>query len=141
MIQTVGDKERGQMLEPLLVIARWVFAKAARALLSTGSLDGRRVVTIGEPEELLGLSASFLLRYWGLREVFRVAVATTRGRRSGEVPAGLDGALAAAREHGAEEYLVALRWGSQELLETIRSRLRESPLPVRLCLTITSEPC
>ena len=87
MIQTVGDKERGQMLEPLLVIARWVFAKAARALLSTGSLDGRRVVTIGEPEELLGLSASFLLRYWGLREVFRVAVATTRGRRSGEVPA------------------------------------------------------
>jgi hypothetical protein len=26
----------------------------------------------------------------------------------------------------------ALRWGSRELLETIRSRLRESPLPVRL---------
>ena len=132
MIQTVGDKERGQMLEPLLVIARWVFAKAARALLSTGSLDGRRVVTIGEPAELLGLSASFLLRYWGLREVFRVAVATTRGRRSSEVPAGLDGALAAAREHGAEEFLLALPWGSQELLDTIRSRLRESPLPVRL---------
>jgi len=116
----------------LLVIARWVFAKATRALLYAGSLDGRRVVTIGEPEELLGLSASFLLRYCGLREVFRVAVATNRGRRSGEVLAGLDSAVAAAREHVAEEFLLALPWGSQELLDTIRSRLRESPLPARL---------
>jgi Undecaprenyl-phosphate glucose phosphotransferase len=115
----------------LLAIARWVFAKATRALLTAGSLDGRRVVTIGEPAELLGLNARFLLRYCGLREVFRVAVATNGGRRPGEVLAGLDGALAAAREHGAEEFLVALHRGSQELLATIRSRLRESPLPVR----------
>ena len=116
----------------LLVIVRWVFAKATRALLSAGSLDGRRVVTIGEPAELVRLSAEFLLRYCGLREVFRVPIATNGGCRSGEVLADLDGALAAAREHGAEEYLVALRWGSHELLETIRSRLREFPLPVRL---------
>jgi Undecaprenyl-phosphate glucose phosphotransferase len=116
----------------LLVIARWVFAKATRALLSAGSLEGRRVVTIGEPAELLGLNASFLLRYYGLREVFQVAVATNRGLRSGEILAGLDGALAAAREHGAEEFLVMLRRGSQELLEAICSRLRESALPIRL---------
>ena len=116
----------------LLVIARWVFAKVTRALLSAGSLDGRRVVTIGEPVELLGLSAKFLLRYCGLREVFRVPTATNRGCRSEEVLAGLDAALAAARELGAEEFLLALRWGSRELLETIRSRLRECPLPVRL---------
>ena len=76
-----------------------VFAKAARALLSAGSLDGRRVVTIGEPVELLGLSAKSLLRYCGLREVFRVPIATNRRCRPGEVLAGLDGALAAAREH------------------------------------------
>jgi putative colanic acid biosysnthesis UDP-glucose lipid carrier transferase len=116
----------------LLVIVRWVFAKATRALLSAGSLDGRRLVTIGEPAELLGLNAGFLLRYCGLREVFRVPVATSRERRPGEVLADLDGALAAARELGAEEFLLALRWDGRELLETIRSRLRESPLPVRL---------
>ncbi len=116
----------------LVAIVRWVFAMATRALLASGSLDGRRVVTIGEPAELLGLNASFLLRYRGLREVFRVAVATNGGRRPGEVLAGLDSALAAARERDAEEFLVALRWGRQELLETIRFRLRESPLPVRL---------
>ncbi|MGA7385352.1 MAG: exopolysaccharide biosynthesis polyprenyl glycosylphosphotransferase, partial [Methylocella sp.] len=113
-------------------IVRLVFAKATRALLSAGSLDGRRVVTIGEPAELLGLNAGFLLRYCGLQEVFRVPVATNRERRPGEVLADLDGALAAAREHGAEEFLLALRWDGRELLETIRCRLRESPLPVRL---------
>ncbi len=116
----------------LLVTARWVFAKATRSLLSAGSLDGRRVVLIGEPAELLGLNASFLLRYCGVREVFRVAVATNPGCRTGEGLAGLAGALAAAREHGADEFLLALHWGSQELLGIIRSRLRESPLPVRL---------
>jgi Undecaprenyl-phosphate glucose phosphotransferase len=116
----------------VLVLVRWVFARATHALLTAGILDGRRVVTIGEPDELPGLSANFLLRYCGLREVFRVPVATNRGCRSGEVLAGLDNALAAAREHGAEEFSLALCWGSQELLETICFRLRESPLPVRL---------
>ncbi len=115
-----------------LILARWVYATATNALLCAGSLDGRRVVTIGEPAELLGLNASFLLRHYGLREVFRIAAATNHGHRPAELLAGLDGALAAAREHGAEEFLVALRWYRQELLETIRSRLRESPLPVRL---------
>jgi putative colanic acid biosysnthesis UDP-glucose lipid carrier transferase len=116
----------------LLLIVRWVFSKTTHALLTAGNLDGRRVVTIGEPVELLELSANLLLRYCGLREVFRVPLATNRGGRSDEVLAGLDGAIAAAREHGAEEFSLALRWGSQELLETICFRLRESPLPVRL---------
>src|SRR5262249_45751982 len=103
----------------LLVIVRWVFSKTTHALLTAGNLDGRRVVTIGEPVELLELSANLLLRYCGLREVFRVPLATNRGCRSDEVLEGLDGAIAAAREHGAEEFSLALRWGSQELLETI----------------------
>ena len=54
------------------------------------------------------------------------------GYRSSEVLANLDGAITNASEQGAEEFLIALRWGSQELLETVRSRLRASPLPVRL---------
>ena len=54
------------------------------------------------------------------------------GAAQSEVLARLDGALAAAREHGAEEFLVALRWGSKELAATIRSHLRNSALPVRL---------
>ena len=116
----------------LLLIVRGVFAIATRTLLSVGSLDGRRVVTIGEPAELMGLSASFLLQCFGRKEVFRVPVAMNRGCRSSEVLANLDGAVTNASEQGAEEFLIALRWGSQELLETVRSCLRASPLPVRL---------
>lgn len=116
----------------LLFSARWLMGNVMHALVSTDSLVGRRVVTIGEPSELLRLSATFLLRYFGLTEVSRVAVAANRGCRSADVLVSLDHALAAAREQGAEEFLVAFRWSSQELLETVRERLRASPLPVRL---------
>ena len=116
----------------LLVIARWAFAQVTRIILSEGNLDGRRVVTIGEPGELMGLSAGCLLQCFGRKEVFRVAVASKPGYRSGAILADLDGAIATAIEQGAEEFLIAMRWGSQELLETVRSRLRASPLPVRL---------
>jgi len=80
----------------LLLIVRGVFAIATRTLLSVGSLDGRRVVTIGEPAELMGLSASFLLQCFGRKEVFRVPVAMNRGCRSSEVLANLDGAITRA---------------------------------------------
>jgi putative colanic acid biosysnthesis UDP-glucose lipid carrier transferase len=116
----------------LLVLVRWIIGNVLQALLSTGSLVGRRVVTIGEPTELLGLSAACLLQYFGLTEVSRVAITANRGCRSRDVLACLDHALVVARDQGAEEFLVAFRWSSQELLETLRERLRASPLPVRL---------
>lgn len=116
----------------LVFLARWIMGNVLHALVLAGSLVGRRVVTIGEPAELLRLSATYLLQYFGLTEVSRVAITSNRGCRSGDVLASLDHALAAAREQGAEEFLVAFRWSSQELLETVRERLRASPLPVLL---------
>jgi undecaprenyl-phosphate galactose phosphotransferase/putative colanic acid biosynthesis UDP-glucose lipid carrier transferase len=116
----------------LLLIARWAFAKATCAMLSAGGLRGRRVVTIGESAELLGLTPGFLLQCFGLKEVCRVTIATSSRRGSGEILADVDRAMAAARDNGAEEFLLALRWASKDLLETIRARLRTSPLPVRL---------
>ncbi|HUB65338.1 MAG TPA: hypothetical protein VL996_13005 [Methylocella sp.] len=116
----------------LLFISRWAFAKAMRALLSAERLDGRRVMTIGEPAELMGLSASFILQCFGQKEVYRMSIATKRRYGTNEIFADLDHAITIAREKGASEYLIALRWGSQDLLETVRSRLRASPLPVRI---------
>lgn len=54
------------------------------------------------------------------------------GPVSDDVLVDLDRALHEAREYGVEEFAVALRWSSKELLETVRTRLRASPLPVRL---------
>jgi putative colanic acid biosynthesis UDP-glucose lipid carrier transferase len=116
----------------LLVISRLVLAKATCAMISAGNLVGRSVVTVGEPAELKELSASFILRCYGLKEVFRVPVTMKHAYGTSEVLANLDHAITIATEQRAEEFLIALHWDNQELLETVRSRLRASPLPVRL---------
>jgi putative colanic acid biosysnthesis UDP-glucose lipid carrier transferase len=116
----------------LLVISRLVFAKATCAILSAGNLVGRLVVTVGEPAELTGLSASYLLQRYGLKEVFRMPIAKKHGCGKNEVLADLDRAITIARERRAEEFLIALHWGNQELLEAVLSRLRALPLPIRL---------
>ena len=43
----------------VLIISRWSFANVTRSILAAGNLDGRRVVTIGETGELMGLSVNF----------------------------------------------------------------------------------
>lgn len=116
----------------LLLMARWISEKIFRSMMATGSLGGSRVVTIGEPEELLRLSKSVLFRYFGLKEVARVSIAVNRQDSADEVLIDIDRAIQEAREHGAEKFIVAVRWSSKELLETIRDRLRASPLPARL---------
>ncbi|WP_036264207.1 undecaprenyl-phosphate glucose phosphotransferase [Methylocapsa aurea] len=116
----------------LLLLARWVAAKTSRSMMATGSLAGRRVVTVGEPEELARLSTAVLFRYFGLNEVARISVGANQGFSPDDVLIDLDRALHEAREHGVDEFVVALRWSSKDLLETVRNRLRASPLPVRL---------
>lgn len=116
----------------LLLIARWFAEKASRSLIATGSLGGSKVVTIGEPSELMRLSTAVLFRYFGLNEVARISLSTASGPASNDVLVDLDRALQEARERGADEFALALRWNSRELLETVRERLRASPLPARL---------
>ena len=100
--------------------------------MAKGSLPGRRVITIGEPSELMRLSTAMLFRYFGMNEVARVSLATAKGAACDDVLVDIDRALHAARECGVDEFVVALRWSSKELLETVRERLRASPLPASL---------
>ncbi|SFK54137.1 undecaprenyl-phosphate glucose phosphotransferase [Methylocapsa palsarum] len=116
----------------LLFLIRWAWQRLSRSMMAAGSLAGSRVLTIGEPAELLRLSSSVLFRYFGLSEVGRVSVKSNHGPASDEVLAAIDRALHEAREKGVQEFVLALRWSSKELLETVRERLQASPLPVRL---------
>ena len=116
----------------LLFLARWSAKKTSRSLMAKGSLPGRKVVTIGEPSELLRLSAAVLFRYFGMNEIARVSLSAGKGSASDNMFVDLDRALHEAHEQGADEFAVALRWSSKELLETVRERLRASPLPVHL---------
>jgi Undecaprenyl-phosphate glucose phosphotransferase len=115
-----------------LLLVRWLTEKVFRSMMASGGLAGRRVVTIGEPQELNRLGKAVLFRYFGLKEVARIPIVDDVSRPSEEILIELDRAIQEARDHHAEEFILALRWNSKELLETARSRLRASPLPVHL---------
>jgi putative colanic acid biosynthesis UDP-glucose lipid carrier transferase len=115
-----------------LVLVRLSTEKVFRSMMASGTMAGRRVVTIGEPQELSRLGKAVLFRYFGLKEVARVPVEDDPARPTEEILIALDRAIQEARDHGAEEFILALRWSSKELLEIVRRRLRASPLPAHL---------
>jgi undecaprenyl-phosphate galactose phosphotransferase/putative colanic acid biosynthesis UDP-glucose lipid carrier transferase len=116
----------------LLVLVRLPMEKAFRSMMASGSIAGRRVVTIGEPQELKGLRKAMLFRYFGFEETARIPVAVDPARPEEGIGIALDRAIQEARDRRAEEFVVALRWSSKETLETVRNRLRRSPLPAHL---------
>jgi Undecaprenyl-phosphate glucose phosphotransferase len=116
----------------VLLAVHFILEKILRQIMVGQGGAGRRVVTIGEPSELIGLSQAFLARYFGLREVSRISFGSNYDSSSDAVRDYVNRALHEARECGAEEFVVALRWTSSVLLESVRDQLRASPLPVRL---------
>jgi Undecaprenyl-phosphate glucose phosphotransferase len=116
----------------ILLAAHFIIEKILRPIMVGQGGAGRPVVTLGEPTELIGLSRAFLARYFGLREVSRISIGANHASSSDGVRANVNRALNEARERGAEEFVIALRWTSSVLLESVRDQLRASPLPVRL---------
>lgn len=116
----------------VLLAVHFILEKILRPIMVGQGGAGRRVVMLGEPAELTGLSRPFLARYFGLREVSRISIGPTHMSSSDAVRDCVNRALHEARECGAEEFVVALRWTSSVLLENVRDHLRASPLPVRL---------
>ena len=138
LLRSEAELSRGTLMTAgilqivFLLLVRWLTEKVFRSMMASGSLAGRRVVTIGEPQELNRLGKAVLFRYFGLKEVARVSVKDDPSRSPEEVLIEIDRAIQEARDHHAEEFVVALRWSSKDLLETVRDRLRASPLPAHL---------
>ncbi len=116
----------------ILLTFHFLIEKILRPIMVGQGEAGRRVVTLGEPNELIGLSRAFLARYFGLREVSRISIGANHASSTDGVRVNVNRALHEARERGAEEFVIALRWTSSVLLESVRDQLRASPLPVRL---------
>jgi Undecaprenyl-phosphate glucose phosphotransferase len=118
-----------------LFASRFLMKAALNWAAGQGRVQGRRVVVVGLRDELAAVSGGDLLRRFGLTEVERVAfpshedwsLAATKG-----ILESLDKALVVAREHSAEEIVLALCWNDLRGVELIRERLRDSPLPVQL---------
>ena len=98
-------------------------------------VQGRRVLLVGLRDELAAIGDEDLLRRFGLTEVERVAF-PNNGNSSLAADKGLttslDRALVVARDCGAQEIVLALRWDDSRVIELVRDWLRASPLPVQL---------
>jgi Undecaprenyl-phosphate glucose phosphotransferase len=118
-----------------LFASRSLMKAALTWAVGKGRVQGRRVVVVGLRDELAAVGKADLLRRFGLTEVERFAfpdqgswsLAANKG-----ILASLDRALVAARDHGAEEIVLALCWNDTRGIELVRDRLRDSPLPVQL---------
>ena len=119
----------------LLFVSRSLAKRWVRDAVADGRVQGRRVVLLGTRDELSGISASELLQRYGLSEVERVAFAVDKNKNlamGGPESASLENAITIAREHCAEEIVLALPWDDTRKIELVRDRLRASPLPIEL---------
>ena len=119
----------------LLLISRSITKRWVGDAVAEGRVQGRRVVVLGSREELASISASELLRRYGLSEVDRVAFAFDKNENlamGARESASLENAVALARERCADEIVLALPWSDTRKLELVRDHLRASPLPVEL---------
>jgi Undecaprenyl-phosphate glucose phosphotransferase len=118
-----------------LLASRNLMKAALSWAVRQGRVQGRRVVMVGLPDELATVGAADLLSRFGLTEVERIAFPDP-GNWSLAVDKGvlesLDRALTVARDHGAEEIVLALSWSDTRGIELVRDKLRDSPLPVQL---------
>jgi Undecaprenyl-phosphate glucose phosphotransferase len=119
----------------LLLISRSIMKRWVGHAVAEGRVQGRRVVVLGSREELASITASELLRRYGLSEVDRVAFAFDQHKNLAmgvRESASLEDALTVARKHCADEIVLALPWSDTRKLELVRDHLRASPLPVEL---------
>jgi Undecaprenyl-phosphate glucose phosphotransferase len=118
-----------------LFASRSLMKAALDLAVKKGRVQGRRVVLVGLRDELANVGNADLLRRFGLTEVERLAFPNDENwslAANKDILASLDNALVLARDHGAEEIVLALRWSDSRSIELARERLRDSPLPVKL---------
>lgn len=119
----------------LLIGWRRYLKRRLKDALAAGLFRGRSAILVGTRNELATLAAGRILFDFGLNEVDRVILpdclpsdfSTWR-----PIIVAVDDAIGRSRTSNAEEVLLALPWGNAAYLNTVRERLRVSPLPVRL---------
>ena len=118
----------------MLFASRAVIGSNLRRALANGTLAGRRVIIIGEPEQLAAKSPLDLLRDHGAREVarFELSPPIDSTSTSNHDLAIVDAGIEAARTKGAEQILLAISWNEKWRRDLICHQLRMLPLPVLL---------
>jgi Undecaprenyl-phosphate glucose phosphotransferase len=113
-----------------LVLWRRLLKRQLRRAVKTGAVRGRRAIVLGDVNELAEFAKYDLLALFGIHEVERISLPRDIGR--GGASAAVEGAIERARDDSVGELVVAMQWADSARLDLLRSRLRISPLPVRL---------
>ena len=120
-----------------VLLRRWV---------ETGIVGRRKVVLIGERDELASLDREQLTNLFGVIDATCFALSHDGEHHSVQGDASVPlSAIDFVKENDSDEILLALPWRDTEAVQSIRNQLRVLPIPVRLLpdrslRTITSYP-
>jgi Undecaprenyl-phosphate glucose phosphotransferase len=126
------------MVAGLILLVAWRAALSSylAKALARGSFSERRVVVIGEPEEIDTSEGLHRLRRCGYRPIESFPVLDTdfetRKGMSPRLRSVLDQVIRTAQSGRAEEILLAIRWDQRHLVDSIVTALRIVPIPIRL---------
>ena len=120
----------------LLISWRAVLSSYLAKALACGSFAERRVVLIGEPDEIDTSEGLHRLRRCGYRPIESFPVLETDfAAHTGMSPrlrSVLDQVIRTAQSGRAEEIVLAIRWDQRRLVDSIVTALRVVPIPIRL---------
>jgi Undecaprenyl-phosphate glucose phosphotransferase len=107
-----------------------------RNALAQGRVTGRRVILIGEEEELARLSPHNLLMDFGARDVGRFMLSSYYKPNDTELSSRdletIKDAICAARAREAEKVFISIAWSDLQRRKLICERLRVLPIPILL---------
>lgn len=137
-----ADLSRGAtaafMIVGLMLLIAWraVLSSYLAKALARGSFSERRVVLIGEPDEIDTSEGLYRLRRCGYRPVESFPVLDTDFEPgngiSPRLRSALEQVIRIAQSGRAEEILLAIRWDQRHLVDSIVTALRIVPIPIRL---------
>jgi Undecaprenyl-phosphate glucose phosphotransferase len=120
----------------LLISWRAVLSSYLAKALALGSFAERRVVLIGEPDEIEASEGLHRLRRCGYRPIESFPVLETDFEAdkdmSPRLRSVLDRVIRTAQSGRVEEILLAIRWDQRRLVDSIVTALRVVPIPIRL---------
>ena len=120
----------------LLIGWRAVLSSYLTKALAHGSFAERRVVLIGEPDEINTSDGLHRLHRCGYRAIKSFSVLETDfdadDSMSLRLRSVLDQVIRTAQSGNVEEILLAVRWDQRRLIDSIVSALRIVPIPIRL---------
>jgi Undecaprenyl-phosphate glucose phosphotransferase len=120
----------------LLISWRAVLSSYLAKALACGSFAERRVVVIGEPDEIDTSEGLHRLRRCGYRPIESFPILETdfaaHKGMSPRLRSVLNQVIRTAQSGRAEEILLAIRWDQRRLVDSIVTALRVVPIPIRL---------